>query len=85
MKVPKHGAIPESTHLNFYDQNLSVVVQENTCVIQHPEPMQKIEKHMATTIGTKDTESPVIYRYLLKIIKKRGKTVTLKLKMANML
>ena len=57
IKVPKHGAIPESTHLNFYDQNLSVVVQENTCVIGHPDPLQKIVKHMATTIGTNDNES----------------------------
>ena len=51
IKVPKHGDIPESTHLNFYDQNLSVVIQEKTCVIRHPEPSQKLSHHMATTIG----------------------------------
>jgi hypothetical protein len=52
-KVPKHGAIPESTHLNFYDQNLSVVIQENTCVIRHPEPTEKLTGHMAATIDYK--------------------------------
>ena len=51
LKVPKHGTIPESTHLNFYDQNLSVVIQEKTCVIRHPEPLEKLTEHIATTIG----------------------------------
>jgi len=53
VEVPKHGDIPESTHLNFYDQNLSVVIQEKTCVIRHPEPSQKLSHHMATTIDYK--------------------------------
>jgi len=52
-EVPKHGTIPESTHLNFYDQNLSVVIQEKTCVIRHPEPLEKLTEHIATTIDYK--------------------------------
>lgn len=51
IKVPKHGDIPKSTHLNFYDQNLGVVIQEKTCVIRHPELSHKLTEHMATTIG----------------------------------
>ena len=67
LKVPKHGAIPESTHLNFYDQNLSVVIQENVCVIRHPEPIEKMESHMATTIGKNDEQSYLqeLYRYIV--------------------
>jgi len=53
VEVPKHGAIPESTHLNFYDQNLSVVIQENTCVIRHPEQTEKLTSHSAATIDYK--------------------------------
>lgn len=53
VEVPKHGVIPESTHLIFYDQNLSVVIQENTCVIRHPEQTEKLNGHMATTIDYK--------------------------------
>jgi len=54
VEVPKHGSIPESTHLNFYDQNLSVVIQEATCVVRHPEPMEELTAHTATTIDYKE-------------------------------
>jgi len=53
VEVPQHGHIPESTHLNFYDQNLSIVIQDNTCVIRHPEIAEKITNHVATTIDYK--------------------------------
>merc|ERR1711990_814433 len=53
---PNHGSIPESTHLNFYDENLSVVIQKNTCVVQHPEQMERLSGHTAITIDYKIEE-----------------------------
>ena len=58
--MPRHGSIPESTHLNFYDQNLSVVIQEITCVLQHPEQMERLTGHSAVTIGKTQSKDFVV-------------------------
>ena len=43
--------MPESTHLNFYDENLSVIIQKNTCLVQLPEQTERLSGHTAITIG----------------------------------